>query len=331
MKPFGVFLILYLVLLAPGASAGPSNLRPLDLSGTGGSVGNPAEPSRSNILFAYYQLRSPLLLCLRSEECWEGLSTTEQDWLKEIEESLENEFKAGNEQIIFLDFSGEYRDKIAQTRDEVGNPILFNSRIIDDLGKSGKIIGITQATAILIHELGHHHNKNKNHLALDNLGAKVANYYETSAVSRLRHYNRKNLWATLIKRRDLEENDFLEQLIVHDDQNWINSVKLLDLAKNYPCPAGDRLSAFELNSPVWSSDFSSCGQPWSSNQMVPLLVQGRAHCRRPEKSDSKIVLTYVFRLCFQIDSKRNRLADDAGVEIFSCARSDHPLCNMYQQ
>lgn len=158
------FLGLFFAVAHPSALAGNSS---------GGGAGF----SEKNLVFAMQNLESYIDLCLASASC--RIDATQTAWLKEIKTSLKEEgpaetqviFRSEKEEPGFFLLDGAVR--VAKTGGAVGDPIYVNRDLLYRT-VNGIVAGMTlpQASALLIHELGHHH-KHSDHVALDALGSKV--------------------------------------------------------------------------------------------------------------------------------------------------------------
>lgn len=138
-------------------------------------VGQGAGESENNIAFAYAYLDKYLQLCLATQGCLaagdETLAVQEilADMPKEYAKPGQIGFKSQTTDKIFN------VDRIAMTWPDVGDPIYFNLDELYSTDASGKVRGISiqQAVGYLVHEMGHHHNRN-DHIWLDALGHKVS-------------------------------------------------------------------------------------------------------------------------------------------------------------
>ena len=165
---FYVSMLLLMVILASHANAGG-----------GSEVGNGAGLAEVNFAFAYTNMGRYLDACLASSSC----QVTEQEkvTLSYIKAALPLEqarnaghplvFKSEQQESGFFVIDGLLR--VAKTGDEVGSSIYVNLDLIyTNETNPPQPAGVLTATAILIHELGHHQGI-KNHQQLDLLGAKV--------------------------------------------------------------------------------------------------------------------------------------------------------------
>lgn len=162
-----------LVLLYLVFSVGHTFARRGDEFNNGGSM------AQINILTAYHNLGEYFDVCLRSVGC--QLKNREREMLKQIKSGLSDEyanekqvqFKSGKTNPGFFVLNGEV--KIAITGSTTGSTIFINTDLINiKMSKDTSIpMSIPRATALFIHEMGHHHSI-KDMSALDLLGAKVA-------------------------------------------------------------------------------------------------------------------------------------------------------------
>lgn len=145
----------------------------------GDEVNNGGGIAEKNVMFAYKSLEKYIDLCLKAPSC--KLNEVEINILSAIDISLAEERKAqrqirfGSERAQPGSFILDGQLKVAKTGSQVGSPIYFNLDLLYSKNRLGQYeaISITDAVAILIHELGHHQNVPE-HDVLDLLGAKVA-------------------------------------------------------------------------------------------------------------------------------------------------------------
>lgn len=150
----------------------------------GGHIGNGAGIAEGNVLAAYNRLGEAIRECLLASVC--GLDSQERDLLGRIKISLPEE-KLNREQIQFRSehqspgfFVIDGQVRIAKTGNHIGDEIYFNVDLLywRDPDGSSRALQMTQAAAILIHELGHHQGIT-DHRKLDVLGLKVARLMES--------------------------------------------------------------------------------------------------------------------------------------------------------
>ena len=146
---------------------------------SGDEVNNAAGLAEANITYAYLNISGYADICLSTSSC--SLSERERVILKKIKRSMPDEYSS-KDQLEFLserDNPGTFIIdgvvKIAKTGDDVGSPIQINQDLIYYKNRLGidTAINLQRAIALLIHELGHHHDED-NHLLLDLLGIKVS-------------------------------------------------------------------------------------------------------------------------------------------------------------
>ncbi|HLE09859.1 MAG: hypothetical protein A2504_10920 [Bdellovibrionales bacterium RIFOXYD12_FULL_39_22] len=128
----------------------------------GDEVNNGAGLAEKNVLFAYHNLNKYIRLCLSSQSC--ATNDRERALLRQIASSLSMEYR-NRQQLVFLSekenpgtFIIDNEVKMAKTGNSVGSPIYINKDFLylkNDLGIY-EALSISQAVAILVHELGHH-------------------------------------------------------------------------------------------------------------------------------------------------------------------------------
>lgn len=145
----------------------------------GDDVGNGGGLAEKNFLIAYSNLESYTKICLDLDAC--RLDDEQKRVLSAIIQSMPQQRRI-EEQI---QFSSEKRNpgffvldgqvKVAKTGSTVGAPIYVNVDLIYSKNKFGEIVALSipEATAILIHELGHHVSS-LSHAELDLLGVRVS-------------------------------------------------------------------------------------------------------------------------------------------------------------
>ncbi|MEQ1723919.1 MAG: hypothetical protein ABL930_12145, partial [Pseudobdellovibrio sp.] len=144
-----------------------------DLINNGGGI------AEKNIMFAYQKLDTYLKLCLSSDFC--KIDSAQRVILQQITNGLSQEkqnpsqiqFASERNQKGFFILDGEV--KVAKTGSQIASPIYINTDLIYTKNEMGYYIpaSIADATAILVHELGHHYGA-YSHTDLDLLGVRVA-------------------------------------------------------------------------------------------------------------------------------------------------------------
>lgn len=144
-----------------------------DLVNNGGGI------AEKNILYSYQKLGSYIKLCLDTQSC--KIDKEQRQILEQILAGLTSE-QQNSEQIKFVSekstpgfFILDGEMKVAKTGSQIGSPIYINTDLIytqNELGFSIPV-SISEATAILIHELGHHYGSHS-HTTLDLVAVRVA-------------------------------------------------------------------------------------------------------------------------------------------------------------
>jgi hypothetical protein len=165
--------LIKLVVMAAVLFAGLRSFAGGDLVNNGGGI------AEKNVIFAYQRLESYLRLCLTSELC--RIDKTQKEILEQIINGMPQERQNTNQiQFVsekrnpgFFIIDGEV--KVAKTGSRVGSSIFVNTDLLYTKNEMGYFIPITlsEAAAILVHELGHHYG-NYSHTDLDLLGVRVA-------------------------------------------------------------------------------------------------------------------------------------------------------------
>ena len=143
----------------------------------GDLVNNGGGLAEKNFYYAHEKLKQNIQLCLGSDFC--KLESNQRVILTKILIGLPNEsisslqFASERKQPGFFKIDGEI--KVAKTGSLVNSPIYINLDMIYTKNEMGFYIplSVPDATAILIHELGHHYGS-FSHSDLDVLGVKVA-------------------------------------------------------------------------------------------------------------------------------------------------------------
>ena len=161
------------VVLAVVLATGIRAMAGGDLVNNGGGI------AEKNIIFAYQRLDNYLRLCLTSELC--RIDKTQREILEKIVSGLPQERQNTNQiQFVsekrnsgFFIIDGEV--KVAKTGSRIGSSIFVNTDLLYSKNEMGYFIPInlSEAAAILVHELGHHYG-NYSHTDLDLLGVRVA-------------------------------------------------------------------------------------------------------------------------------------------------------------
>lgn len=169
LKVFTGNMLVLIALLLSSVSANAGG----DLVNNGGGL------AEKNVMYAYQKLDSYLRLCLGSAFC--KIDTEQKVILEQIlaglpqEKENANQIKFASEknQPGFFIIDGEV--KVAKTGSKVGSPIYINTDLIYTKNEMGFYIpaSISEAVAILVHELGHHYGS-YDHGDLDLLGIRVA-------------------------------------------------------------------------------------------------------------------------------------------------------------
>jgi hypothetical protein len=150
----------------------------IDFARRGDVMGNGGGLAEQNIIYAYGNITTFIDICLDSNDC--RLDDKEKDILKKIKANMHREYVQG--QIVFKSERAEPgtfllhgEPKIAKTWLYVEAPIYINKDLLYQTNTAGKVVplDLSKAVAIMIHELGHHHNIN-DHTMLDLLGVKVS-------------------------------------------------------------------------------------------------------------------------------------------------------------
>jgi len=193
--------------------------------GIGGDlVGNGGGLAEKNILFSHVNLKGYIEICLNSPTC--KLNTWEKNLLNKILNGLPDEvdqvkFVSEKNNPGFFRIDGEL--KLAKTGDEVGSPIFINSDLLYTKNSQGlyKAFGISEAVALLIHEMGHHHGA-KNHNKLDLLGIKVSMSLENHSDKASLFPHNQNFMAISVNKQNAQE---FPQLLVYFDSTFMDISK----------------------------------------------------------------------------------------------------------
>ncbi|MBT3984107.1 MAG: hypothetical protein HOE90_22315 [Bacteriovoracaceae bacterium] len=172
-------LLLYVLVVLPTMAFSGDRIR------NGGGI------AEQNVLTAYWNLDQYIKICTQNEKTCKT-TDKEKALLGKIRKNLELEYSANkNEegekketQIIFttakkekdasfFTIGGEV--KIAKTGDYAADPIYFNTDLMYSKNDEGLVepISISDSLAILVHEMGHHHDV-LDHTYLSLVGAKVS-------------------------------------------------------------------------------------------------------------------------------------------------------------
>jgi hypothetical protein len=214
-------------------------------------VGNGAGLAENNILFSYWNLESSYKQALSEA----SLTTEEKNLLQKMLDVLSEELGT-NEQVRFLsgqkyprffplDNHGNIR--IAVTGDKVGSLIYFNTDLLYQR-EEGKIVAlsVTQATSLLVHELGHHHGI-KNHQVLDQLGSKVAMSLQRDQLRITMGVRDSHIVAETLRFRS---DDLSDALALQDGESIFN----LNHLKNHPelCTDGKFIRGLKIWQIGWN-------------------------------------------------------------------------------
>ena len=195
----------------------------------GDDVGNGGGLAEKNILQALANLDFYSKLCLDGVRC--NLSEKERGILSEILRTLPK----AKQNVDLIVFASEKRapgtfiidgePKVARTGSTVGHPIYVNVDMLYTFNKMNKLepISLSQATAILIHELGHHVSK-ASHLELDLLGVKVGNVLQARIQSTPVLPWSQDVEANIVSGDEVES--FPQILLTVGDEMW-------DLSKTF--------------------------------------------------------------------------------------------------
>lgn len=203
-----------------------------------------AQVGEANFSFAYQNIGPFIELCLNDKKC--DLNEQQKTLLMKIHKAIPEEKKNPN-QLIFASekenpglFILNGNPKIAKTYDEVGSSVFVNKDMLDHAGSP---ISTLDALAILIHELGHHHQE-MNEDFLDLLGLKVVFYYQqiyfqasfNDAVPELR-VSAYNYWSKISVNSVFRSNAHFD-LIISDTKVSENlSLSFKDFDCSYSIPA----------------------------------------------------------------------------------------------
>lgn len=221
-----------------------------------------AEVAESNFAFAYANIEKFVELCIKDPE--NNLSPLETELLINISKALPVE-KKNKKQLIFSsekEYPGRFilndQIKVAKTYDDVGSEIFINKDMI-------KKLQVLDAVAILVHEFGHHHQE-KDELALDLLGLKVAftikklylqeAYHESSIGLKVSNYN---YWVKSSVGKVFLMKDHFD-LILSDEKNSENlthNFMSFNCSKNIPtdiyCDKPPQIVSSNVQNLRWSS------------------------------------------------------------------------------
>jgi len=201
-----------------------------DLVGNGGGI------AEKNILFSYLNLKAYMEICLHSPTC--KLNYWEKNLLQKILDNLPRE-QTGKEQIKFVSekersgfFMLDGDLKIAKTGDKIGSPIYINSDLLYTKNSEGdfKAFSMSDAVALLVHELGHHHEV-KNHFKLDLLGIKVSMSLENHSDKASLFPHKHDFMVVSINKRNAYE---FPQLLIYFDDTFMDISK--EFKESLKCP-----------------------------------------------------------------------------------------------
>lgn len=182
----------------------------------GEHVGNGGGLAESNFAFSKEHLKRTIFNCLQSTNC---LTDKKQRAIAKrvynaIHPSTELRYvsEKNNPGFFFLDDN----IRVAQTGLKPRSPIYINRDLIYD--RLGRALGLSQTTAILFHEFGHH-AKIHDHDILDHIGAKVGNFAGQRVVTLANYFDKVTLPNTkkkILEAKTLQTTDSFEDLIVTD-------------------------------------------------------------------------------------------------------------------
>lgn len=153
----------------------------------GDMVNNGGGLSEKNVLYAYEKLDKYIELCLKTPAC--KLSSSQRSILGQILTGLPEERKT--QQLFFASeskspgfFIIDGLVRVAKTGSTVGSPIYINSDLLYSKNEADQYdpTSIPEATAILIHEMGHHYG-NYSHEELDLIGVRVSMLMQQKFIS----------------------------------------------------------------------------------------------------------------------------------------------------
>lgn len=149
----------------------------------GDAVNNGGGLGEKNFIYAFRNLHDFIGPCLNINPC--QLTEKEDHLLRQISSNLSYEqenaqlvFKSGIQDPGFFEVDLHGQPRIAVTSSQPGTPIYINLDLLyrNENGVT-KTLSVLEASAILVHELGHHYGI-KDHLFLDKLGAKIQSQRE---------------------------------------------------------------------------------------------------------------------------------------------------------
>lgn len=156
-------------------------------AGGGDFVNNGGGLAEKNILYAYDKIDNYLQVCLQSESC--KLTDSQKEILQQIYNGLPQEKRTpqilfGSERNTPGSFMIDGNVRVAKTGSTVGSPIYINTDLLYAKNHGGGYdpVTIPEATAILIHELGHHYG-NYSHEELDLIGVRVSLLLQQNFIS----------------------------------------------------------------------------------------------------------------------------------------------------
>lgn len=195
----------------------------------GDDVGNGGGLAEKNVLHALANLDFYSRLCLEGVQC--NLSAKERQILSDILRTLP-QAKENPDLIVFGSekrspgtFIIDGEPKVARTGSTVGHPIYVNVDMLYARNHLGYLepINLSQAVAILIHELGHHVSK-ASHLELDLLGVKVSMLLQARIQSTPILPWSQDIEATIVQGASVQS--FPQILLTVGDEVW-------DLSKSF--------------------------------------------------------------------------------------------------
>ena len=156
-------------------------------AGGGDLVNNGGGIAEKNILFANEKIGSYISMCLKSEICKlskDQLKTVESIYQGLVVKGITSSIKFLSEKKSPGTFIIDGLVRVAKTGNWPGAPIFINTDLLytQNVDKSFSAVTISEAVAILIHELGHHYS-NDSHESLDLIGVKVSLQLQKKLIS----------------------------------------------------------------------------------------------------------------------------------------------------
>ncbi|MCM2278687.1 MAG: hypothetical protein NDJ89_11490 [Oligoflexia bacterium] len=272
--------------------------------------------SQQIILFAWKNLARPIELCLIQPSC--GLTSEEKSLLLRLYKRFPTEFS--KTRISFEpESSGLFKPqadsahRIAVTGNTEGSPIIFNADAIAFSPENPPPVDLFTATAILVHELGHHQGMSDTlDRALDQLGAKVqALLRKQTQVLRLDPVGQPQIqiWVsqflssaaeTVRRQRPARIQDSTQILLT--DGVWVRELTY-GFENLIPCARGETPVAFWIHPLKWDTmldwDPFQYSQPVAASSEMYFLCNGRDS---GSDADSVVLRLYrgTYRLAFYV-------------------------------